>query len=76
MKKFLCLFGICAVLSTAAYAETPISVTVDGSKLAFDVNPVTESDRTLVPVRFVSEALNCKVDWNQDEQTVVITPGQ
>lgn len=34
------------------------------------------SDRTLVPVRFVSEALDCDVDWNQEEQTVIITPAQ
>ena len=63
--------------------DTVIIIQIDNSK-AFINTEVKEldvparliSDRTLVPVRFVSEALNCKVDWNQDEQTVVITPGQ
>ena len=75
MKKFLCLFGICAVLSTAAYAETPISVTVDGSKLAFDVNPVTESDRTLVPMRAIFEALDAEVSWDDVTNTAVAVRG-
>ncbi|WP_161822170.1 copper amine oxidase N-terminal domain-containing protein [Sporotomaculum syntrophicum] len=31
------------------------------------------SGRTLVPLRFVSEAMQCKVDWNGAAQTVTIT---
>ncbi len=67
----------------AVKGDKVIIIQIDNSK-AFINTEVKEldvparliSDRTLVPVRFVSEALNCKVDWNQDEQTVVITPGQ
>lgn len=30
------------------------------------------NDRTLVPVRAISEALNCNVDWDDATQTVII----
>ncbi len=30
-------------------------------------------DRTFVPLRFVSEALGCKVDWDGTSQTVTVT---
>lgn len=67
----------------AVKGEKVIIIQIDNSK-AFINTEVKEldvparliSDRTLVPVRFVSEALDCVVDWNQNEQTVVITPGQ
>ena len=42
--------------------------------LTLDVPPQIINDRTLVPVRAISEALNCMVEWNSDAQTVVITP--
>ena len=36
------------------------------------VPPVILNDRTLVPVRFVSETLGASVDWNGDTKTVII----
>ena len=38
-----------------------------------DVAPMTINDRTLVPARFVAEAFDCKVDWDADKLTVIIT---
>jgi len=35
--------------------------------------PYIQSGRTLVPVRFVSEALGADVQWNKDTKTVTIT---
>ncbi len=37
-----------------------------------DVAPVVKNDRTLVPVRAVSEALNCSVEWEQATKAVNI----
>lgn len=37
-----------------------------------DVTPKTINDRTLVPVRAVSELLGAKVDWDDEENTVLI----
>jgi len=41
-----------------------------------DAQPyVDENDRTLVPVRFVSETMGADVNWNGSTQTAVITKG-
>ena len=40
-----------------------------------DVVPTIQSDRTLVPVRFISEGLGAKVDWNNDTNTAAIELG-
>ncbi|MCI5604217.1 MAG: stalk domain-containing protein [Clostridia bacterium] len=37
---------------------------------------ISAEDRTLVPLRFISEAFGAEVDWNQDTQTVTITLGK
>ena len=41
--------------------------------IELDVAPFVENGRTLVPIRYVSEALLCKVDWDDQSRTVVIT---
>jgi len=46
---------------------------VNGSVKTLDVPAKLINSRTLVPVRAISEAFGCKVDWIQDTQTVVIT---
>lgn len=38
-----------------------------------DVKAIVKNDRTLVPVRFVSEALNAEVLWNAETQKVTIS---
>lgn len=43
---------------------------INGVPQALDVPATAIEGRTLVPVRFVSEALNAKVYWVQDTQTV------
>lgn len=46
---------------------------VNGEKILIDVAPSIVEDRTLVPVRFVSEALGGEVDWDEALQRVNIT---
>ena len=48
-------------------------MTVNGEKVSLDTAPVITDDRTLVPLRAVSEALDCNVDWNGDTKTVTIS---
>ena len=51
-------------------------VAVNEGTVLLDVPPMLINGRTMVPVRFVSESLGCKVDWIDETQTVVITsPG-
>ncbi|OPY57983.1 MAG: hypothetical protein A4E55_01251 [Pelotomaculum sp. PtaU1.Bin035] len=65
---------------TAARGVTLIKLQID-NKTAFknnqpvylEVPPTIMNDRTLVPLRFVSEALEARVDWDGPSQTVTIT---
>lgn len=60
-------------------------VTIDGVYVEFDAPPVIVNDRTLVPVRRITEALGASVEWNEeagkaimvkDGKEVVMTIGQ
>lgn len=48
-------------------------VEIDGKILGFDTPPVTESDRTLVPLRFIFETMGADVDWDSGTQTAIVT---
>ena len=61
--------------------ETNISMQIDNKEYTIgdetkemDVAPVIREDRTMVPLRFVSEALNKSVYWNGATSIVVIAP--
>ncbi len=41
----------------------------------YDVAPFTQNDRTLVPVRFISESFGAKVGWDDATQTVTVNYG-
>ena len=45
---------------------------VGDSVVTLDVPATIVSDRTMVPVRFISESLGCKVDWDGATKTVII----
>lgn len=49
---------------------------INGKTTGLDVAPKIVDGRTLVPLRAVSEALDCKVKWNGDTRTVTISPKQ
>lgn len=46
-------------------------VCVNDTILGFTQPPITESDRTLVPMRFLFEQLGAEVDWDNDTQTAI-----
>jgi len=46
---------------------------VDGKKVEFDVEPIVEKGRTLVPFRKIAEALGAEVEWIPSEQKVIVT---
>ncbi|WP_080837162.1 copper amine oxidase N-terminal domain-containing protein [Cohnella massiliensis] len=48
------------------------TATVDGKAVTFDSAAVVKNNRTLVPLRFVSEALGQSVEWNGVDQYVWI----
>lgn len=47
-----------------------VSVEIDKDELAFDVLPIIQNGRTLVPMRAIFEALGADVEWNGDTQTI------
>lgn len=52
--------------------DNPV-MTVNGQSITLDTPPCIIDERTLVPVRAISEAFDLNVDWEQSTQTVVIT---
>lgn len=80
MKKMLVLvlsFGLIIGLVQMSSASQYITVLVNNQKVTFpDQKPyIDQNNRTMVPVRFVSEALGAKVSWNGKTQTVGIIQG-
>lgn len=63
-----------ATLSATAFAED-ITVLLDGKAVGFDVAPIIENDRTLVPLRAIFEALGAAVEWDAATQTVISQKG-
>ncbi|HHV29982.1 stalk domain-containing protein [Acetivibrio mesophilus] len=45
---------------------------INAVKQVMDASPEISNGRTMVPLRFVSETLDCSVDWNQTTYTVSI----
>lgn len=72
MKKLFvfCLMFAVALSSFTVFASDSdvITVTLDGEKLLFDVSPVMENDRVLVPFREIFEKLGCVVNYISDEE--------
>jgi len=65
---------------TATKGDTVIELVIgqktakkNGQTINLDVPAVTQYGSTMVPLRFVAEALNAQVDWDNATQTVIIT---
>lgn len=50
----------------------PIKVYLNGNQLYFDVPPIIEDGRTLVPLRAIGEALGAEVAWEGQTQTITL----
>lgn len=48
------------------------TVHLNGKAIAMDTVPVIQGNRTMVPVRFVSELLDAFVHWDQTSATVIV----
>lgn len=70
--------------ATAVKGDDFISVTIGSPEIVYttngesgiytcDVPAQIISERTLVPVRAISESAGCNVDWNDETKTVIIT---
>ena len=76
MKKrfsiyLMMLFAL--VLRFNLRAESDINININGQNVYGDASPIFVNERTLVPVRLVSENLGLVVDWNQDLQQITLS---
>jgi len=58
---------------TEQLPANPIFLFINGS--IYNANIIIENDRTLVPLRFISETLGAQVDWDNATRKVTITDG-
>ena len=54
------------------FGDDEIYIYVDGKRVTTDTAPVIKNDRTLVPIRFIAEALGARVYWTEENQAVLI----
>lgn len=58
---------------TVSLAVDSKDMTVNGTVKTLDVPACIMNSRTMVPVRAVAEAFGCKVEWDNNTRTVIIT---
>lgn len=63
------------IYSPDAQAAAPITVFLNGITVSFDVPPVVENGRTLVPFRAIGEALGVQVHWDNANRRVIAEKG-
>jgi hypothetical protein len=71
MKKIilLLLVAIFTLVPLSVSAQSEIKVVLEGTEIIFDQPPVIISDRTMVPVRAIYEALGADVSWDGATRT-------
>ncbi|MBO7748963.1 copper amine oxidase N-terminal domain-containing protein [Paenibacillus sp. MWE-103] len=73
MKKIIScvMLAVTLLVSSTAYAATSMSIIIDGTSVASDAKPEFKDNRTMVPLRVISENLGAKVAWSKSEVTVI-----
>jgi len=77
-KKWLAVIGVVILVSIfaiTAFSSDPIKLVVNGREIKPDVLPQVINGRTMVPIRWVAEALGADVQWDERNNAVVITKG-
>ena len=80
MKKklavMLCMTLLITMLAIPVSAAAPVpSVTIDGQTVSFDVAPMIDNGRVLVPLRAIFEQMGAKVDWDDEAKTATAVKG-
>ncbi len=73
VRLSLVLMILIALIPNFTHAKQDIKIIVDGKEIKTDVAPYIENGRTMVPARFVSEALNANVKYNNSKDMVFKT---
>lgn len=70
------LVGVLLTTASLGLAAQPIRLVVNGREVKADPPPQMIGGRVFVPIRFVAEALGAKVEWDGNNQVVIISQGQ
>ena len=73
ISKFLLIFGIIFLSISKIYARPNTKIIVNGNDITDVAQSVNKDDRILVPIRFISEALNKEVNYIDYSKEVVIS---
>ncbi|MDR2940745.1 MAG: copper amine oxidase N-terminal domain-containing protein [Clostridiales bacterium] len=75
---YLFMFSLQLGASSADSSNGKIKITVNNKLIKSDAEPFIDSEgRTMVPLRFISEALGCRVEWYGDLRMAAIdTPNK
>lgn len=80
MKIKAFIAGMTVVMSAAAIFaggaaadDNPVAVAVDNEMVEFDQEPIIIDGHTMVPIRAVFEKAGAKVEWEQEQQTAIIS---
>lgn len=63
-------FGSSSFNGYLIFKDSGVKVNLDNSRLEFDVLPVIQNGRTLVPMRTIFEALGADIEWNGETKTI------
>lgn len=50
-----------------------VAAKINGETVTASISPVIKNSYTMVPLRFIGEALDCQVAWDANTKTVIIT---
>lgn len=65
--------SLCLITNvSAANVKNDIKIEIDGKNVISDVSPFIERDRTLVPIRVISENLGYEVGWDNNTRKVTV----
>lgn len=75
MKRFIAglVTGLILTTTTFALAANPIKLIVNGKEIQCDVPPQVIEGRTMIPAKYLAEALGASVDWDATNNAVVVT---
>ena len=67
--------GVIPVKSTVIIGSTKLIKNINGveTDVTMDVAPFVKDNRTMLPLRYIAEALGFKVDWDRATRTVTLT---
>ena len=75
MNKILKKVSTAIILSSALIAPVfaeGINIVINNNKIETPDAPYIKEERTLVPLRLISENLGIKVDWDNENRQVVL----